>query len=291
MRYHWFGFVINEEGQPVEDATIKVYLAGTETLAVLYNQETGGSTNNQSSSHILTNGSGYYEFWIADSSESYGYNRDQKFKISWEKTGVTDGTIDYIDVFSIGYNEVDETDGTSPIADDKDKLLSNLLAYTWEQHRLSTMTTGPSASNPHGFILLDEDDFASDSDTGVATQQSIKEYISTTVNPVIENDNVDAPGPVTIDTISATTYDAVNWHYLIKDSSGTAFRSGEIHAHWDNSGVQSPEIQYMHFMLNDVGTFTASFTWDVSLSGGNIVLTISPSVGANFTVKVLRQAL
>lgn len=292
MRSHWFGFVLNEEGNPIENCTVKVYLAGTEILTNIFQQETGGFINDQTTNTLLTNGAGYYEFWIADSSELYGYARNQKFKITWEKTGIADGMIDYIDIFATGYDGVDETDGTSSTKNEKNKLLSNFLAYTWEYHRLNTITIGASGSNnPHNIILLNENDMTSNSNIAMATQSSIKSYVDN-LFPVFINDNVDSPGPIILDTFDANNYTGVYWHYIIKNSSNTAIRSGKLQAHWDINNIQSPAIQYNNIIVNDVGSFgIVNFNWNVLLSGSTINLTLSPTSGTNYYVKVRRYIL
>ena len=129
-RIHYWGFIVNVEGQPIEGADISLYLAGTDTPILIYNDEfSPNSTDTDPQTTSTTNG--YFEVWIPDSNEG-GYNTTQKFKLSWEKTGIASGFIDYVDVFStsVAVNETDSVDIT------KDKSVSNKLAYLWEAHRL-----------------------------------------------------------------------------------------------------------------------------------------------------------
>lgn len=131
-RFHWWSFLVNEEGQPIEGADISIYLAGTNEPAYIFEDEFSGAPNN-TLPQITSQENGYFEFWVPDVDEIQGYSPLQKFKIYWEKVGITEGWIDYVDIFPpiIPVNELD-TDPT------KIKAVSNLLAHNWEQHRLDT---------------------------------------------------------------------------------------------------------------------------------------------------------
>ena len=132
-RVHYWHYLLNEEGQQVPNALISVQEAGTATYLWVYTQETGGTaidryTGDSVAGPQLRSGTdGYFEFWIADSNDTYGYG-GIKIKISWSLPGVIDdGSIDNIE-FTISPEEVLETD-TDTV---KNKLVSNLLAYGWE---------------------------------------------------------------------------------------------------------------------------------------------------------------
>lgn len=146
-RVHWWSYLVNEEGQPIEGADISIYLAGTTTAANIFTGESGGTANN-TTPQVSTNEDGFFEFWIANNSEASGYDYSQKFKVKWETTGVADGEIDNINVFPAA-EEVDETDTTTV----KNKMVSNSLAKNWEDHRISTYS-----SEPHGIEPVDETD-------------------------------------------------------------------------------------------------------------------------------------
>lgn len=128
-RSHYWQYLINEEGQPIESANIRIYKAGGTTPAYVYTQEVGGTATN-SIPQVTTNSNGFFEFWIADASDTLGYAPSQKFKIQWQKTGITTGTIDNVNIFQI-YDGVDVTDTDSTL----NKLVSNVLAKRWEDHR------------------------------------------------------------------------------------------------------------------------------------------------------------
>jgi hypothetical protein len=127
-RSHFWQYIVNEEGQPVEAASISIYEAGTSTAAYVYTQNSGGSPTN-TLPQATSNSEGLFEFWIANTSESQGYPSDQRFKVAWSKPGyVTAGEIDNIEIAAYP-EEVDELD---PVSTTKNKLVSNALAYKWD---------------------------------------------------------------------------------------------------------------------------------------------------------------
>ena len=136
-RVHYWQFLLNGEGQPIPDASVSIYFAGTEESANVYFDEYG-SNHSSDTPQTITNNMGYFEFWIGDASEEYGYTKDQKFKLRWSKEGVASGEVDWIDIFT-HVIEVDETDVTSDV---KNKVISNKLAYRWEEHKNYTLQEG-----------------------------------------------------------------------------------------------------------------------------------------------------
>jgi hypothetical protein len=127
-RSHFWHYLQNEEGQPVEGANISIYLAGTTSAANIYIAESGGSPVS-AAPQITTRDDGYFEFWIADATETGGYT-GSKFKVAWSKPGVIDdGFVDYVEVV-LSSKEVDEDD---QFDETKNKMVSNALAYSWER--------------------------------------------------------------------------------------------------------------------------------------------------------------
>lgn len=96
-RIHFWSYLLNEEGQPLQGADVTVNLAGTDVPADIYLQEAGGSSTDIAP-QLQTNSEGYFEFWIGDVNEIAGYATPQKFKLVWEKLGVSTGQIDFIDI-------------------------------------------------------------------------------------------------------------------------------------------------------------------------------------------------
>lgn len=171
-RVHYYSFLLNEEGQPIQDADVTVYLAGTNTPAVIYKDEFGGETAS-SAPQITTNSRGFFEFWIGDDGETYGYLKSQKFKIAWSKVGVATGYIDWINIFA-NIIEVDETDSSST---SKNKTVSNALAYGWEQHKIHDIRFDGYALPIHGIEAADEED-GSDADNWTSEQERFNKLIN-----------------------------------------------------------------------------------------------------------------
>jgi hypothetical protein len=147
-RKHYWQFLVTDEGNPIENAKITVYIAGTNEVAWVYTAEQG-TEGSETSPQITTSLKGYFEFWISDLEDAeHGRDISTKFKIGWVANGVSDGFIDNIDIFSTFINPVDETDSSSEL---KNKSLSNFLAWTWEDHRMSALPD----RNPHGIFPVE----------------------------------------------------------------------------------------------------------------------------------------
>jgi hypothetical protein len=133
MKIHYWQFLTDELGEPIEDAEIYVYLAGSSSYADIFLTETATSAINSypgSSNVITTDSNGFFEFFIGDEWETqYGYESTQKFKVSWYKAGIANGDIDNISIFTSSITSVDETDDTDT---SKNKSVSNSLAKGWE---------------------------------------------------------------------------------------------------------------------------------------------------------------
>ena len=143
-RVKWFGYLLNEQGQVIPGASISIYLAGTETPATIYTSESGSDII-QIPPQLTTNADGYYEFWMGDTSEDFGYSSFQKFKIAWEKPGIAEGYNDYISILPLAIPV--DTEGTS---EERDKSISNNLGRLWEEHR-----TTEDPTNVHGIGPVD----------------------------------------------------------------------------------------------------------------------------------------
>jgi hypothetical protein len=128
-RWHWWSFLTNEEGQPIQNADVSIFLAGTETPVLIYTDEFT-SVSASGSPQLKTQQNGYFEFWLPDVS-TVDYTTTQKFKVQWDKSGVENGFIDFINIYP-QFNEVNELSSDTT----KDKTISNNLAYEWEKHRV-----------------------------------------------------------------------------------------------------------------------------------------------------------
>ncbi len=155
-RSHYWQYILNSEGQPVEDVDITLYLAGTTTPVRVYSSETGG-TPTSATPQATTNADGFFEFWVSNDSDdpTYGYPSTQKFKLEWEKPGiVSSASIDNLDIFPpvLTFEEV-EVSGANASDPVKNKLVSNLLASGWEDHKNIIQSSSTPA---HGLDDVDE---------------------------------------------------------------------------------------------------------------------------------------
>ena len=131
-KHIWY-FIADEEGRPVPRASVTIYLAGSSTPANIF--ATSSSTLPISNVPQLTTGDdGKFEFWIENDTENlYGYDNLQRFKLQWLGADIAEAEIDDVQFFdaSLPVN-VDDGNDTN-----KNRLVSNQLAYGWEQHRLN----------------------------------------------------------------------------------------------------------------------------------------------------------
>ena len=137
-RLHYWQYIVDEEGTPVGGVSIRFYLADdTNTEANIYANSTVGHQTTTSAIDLLSNGEGYFEFWVGDEWElNGGYPSTQRFRLEWTRTGMREGVIDNLDIFPPLY-QVDETVSGQSIAEEairRNKLISNRLAYRWEEH-------------------------------------------------------------------------------------------------------------------------------------------------------------
>ena len=166
-RTHVWKFLVNQAGEPIENANIYITMAGgggieTGEPAWVYFDEfsEGGS---RSVPQVSTLENGYFEFWIdenedfdpdgtIDNSEAQSYGYSQKFRLDWLKAGISQGYVDYIDVFPASrfFEKVDETDETSTY---KNKVISNYLGWKWDTHA-DQDAREDNALPIHGFELV-----------------------------------------------------------------------------------------------------------------------------------------
>lgn len=146
-RYHYWQYIVDEEGRPLEDVNIRVYLNDNPTVeADIFTNAVAGSPTTSSEADLETDENGFYEFWIGDAFETLGgYGSTQKFRITWDRAGILIGELDNIDIFPSIF-QVDETDTTSVVSSQKNRLVSNALAHKWDTHVDSTY-----ADQPHSF--------------------------------------------------------------------------------------------------------------------------------------------
>jgi len=104
MRCIYTNVARDKDGDIINDATVTVYLAGSSTLASIYNSLTGATATNS----VTTNSKGEFTFYV----DRFDYDSDQKFKYSVVKTNYDTKTYDYIDIDRV-------VTGTYTISSDK----------------------------------------------------------------------------------------------------------------------------------------------------------------------------
>jgi hypothetical protein len=150
-RIHYWQYIVDEEGRPINNVDVDFFLnedTDSTQYADIYVNPTVGHMTTTDAIDLKTNVDGYFEFWVGDEWElEGGYTSTQKFKLTWYKPGISRGTIENIDIYPPLY-QIDETlAGQTPVseAERRNKVISNELAYRWENHVNSMV---PSAS-PH----------------------------------------------------------------------------------------------------------------------------------------------
>jgi hypothetical protein len=144
---HWQYFVDNE-GNPLPYAEVRVYLAGTSNEANIFMDSSAGSATTSSTIDLKTNVHGFVQFWIADEwEESSGYESTQKFKIVWQN--IVDSIQEEIDNLCVftPVLPVDTSDSIKGVPSNKDvnKVISNVQGSKWDSHVDSMLPSG----SPH----------------------------------------------------------------------------------------------------------------------------------------------
>ena len=154
-RIHYWQYIVDEEGRPIVNVDVDFFLNedtdGTQ-YADIYANPTVGHMTTTDAIDLKTDVDGYFEFWVGDEWElEGGYTSIQRFKLTWYKAGISRGLIENIDIYPPLY-QIDETlAGQSPSseAERRNKVISNALAYRWEQHVNKEIPYTPSAGAPH----------------------------------------------------------------------------------------------------------------------------------------------
>lgn len=152
-RADYWQYLVDRQGNPLQYAEVRVYLAGTLTEANIFNHPELGSFNLSSDINLKTNKYGFVQFWIGDQWEvEGGYGENQLFKIVWQNTvDSIEESIDNLLVFS-AVRPISLQNNSKNI----DKVISNTQGKKWDDHVDSIV---PSAS-PHDLepvVLLDLD--------------------------------------------------------------------------------------------------------------------------------------
>jgi hypothetical protein len=217
-RFHYWSFLLDEEGQPIENASIWVYLAGTSTPAELYPSENGNYQTTPSVIYtfksyegadesdddvdiIKTDENGFFEFWLGNVNEINGYETNQKFKINWYKAGIAEGQIDYVNI--ITYYPTFTWRGTWGSGVDynvSDVVGLNKHAFVCDAEHTSSSTTMPGSGvdwSSYWFLLIESynDEFTDLIDSPSSYVDAYSIYtVNGGANAIIESGVLLTPG-------------------------------------------------------------------------------------------------
>lgn len=149
-KIHFWHYVLNEGGQPIQDAEIRLYLQDAPTTeAAIYTSENASISTTCSVADIKTDNDGYFEFWIEGETGSTGYAHTQEFILEWFKAGTAPGYIYNYNPWPNALVWRDTNSGADTTY--QNKFVSNYLANKWHGHAISIV---PSAA-PHDLYPVD----------------------------------------------------------------------------------------------------------------------------------------
>lgn len=193
-RIHFWHYVLNEEGQPIQNAEIRLYLNDAPTTeAIIYITETAISSTTCKNADIKTDKDGFFEFWLAGESDSGGYPHTQKFILEWFKAGTRPGYIYNLNPWPNALVWRDTNIGVGK--DNLNKFISDYLANKWWTH---TELIVPSAA-PHN---LQPVDFESGCNDDVYNKIVSNKFLNDILNGCYAGDTFDL----------STIYDGVQEH-------------------------------------------------------------------------------
>ena len=232
-RYHYWQYVVDEEGTPLDSVEIRFYLSdgtgiGTVEANIFLNPTTGAITTT-SQADLRTDSNGFFEFWVGDAWEvEGGYDYNQKFRLEWYKAGLVAGQIDPVDVFP-PLPPVDETITGQTVGEEesKNKLISNALAYKWNSH----IDIPVPIAAPHDIQPVVHCDNDNEFNKVVSNQLINKMYQGAL-----------SAGTVTLDASAADMFTALV-------NSGDLVVSGDNYLLTNNNPLGSENIK--HDLLND----------------------------------------
>lgn len=160
-RYHYWQYIVDEEGSPLDSVEVRFYLSDLYPVeASIFLNPTTGAITTTSQADLKTNANGFFEFWVGDPWEvEGGYEHLQKFRLEWYKAGIVAGKIDPVDIFP-PLPSVDETITGQGVGEreKKNKLISNALAFKWNQHiDLPVPSASPHDIQPVRFCETDNE--------------------------------------------------------------------------------------------------------------------------------------
>ena len=154
-REHFWAYLKDQNGRPLENAAVKLYLANSSDEAIIFSTATTASSGADriDQSTWTTGTSGFFDFYVGNELEpNFGYLSNQTFRLKWWADSVTPsagGEIDYLSIFDNIY-QVNETSTTAV----KNKLISNVQALNWTEHQNLTYV-----DEVHGYKPVQTSDY------------------------------------------------------------------------------------------------------------------------------------
>jgi hypothetical protein len=143
-------YVLNEDGQPIQNAEIRLYLNDDPTTeANIFLTETSSSFTTCSLANIKTDNNGFFSFWLGNEYESGGYSLRQEFILEWFKAGSAPGQIKDINPWPNAFAWQNVNSGAD--SEYRNKFVSDFYANKWWTHFNAVV---PSAS-PHDLHPVD----------------------------------------------------------------------------------------------------------------------------------------
>lgn len=142
-RVHFWHYVLNSGGEPIENAEIRLYLNDNPTTeANIFVNELSAVSTTCSQADIKTNSNGYFEFWLGGEFDD-GYSHTQEFRLEWYKAGIKPGFINNINPWPNAFSWKNLNTGVD--RNHKNKFVSDDMVSDWLNHVTAIV---PSAS-PH----------------------------------------------------------------------------------------------------------------------------------------------
>jgi len=149
-RTYFWHYIVNEEGQPIQNAEVRLYLDDDPTIeATIFLTEVSILSTTCSVADIKTDNDGFFAFWLGNEFEDGGHSLRQEFRLEWFKAGTAPGLIKEINPWPNAFAWQNVNTGAD--RDYKNKFVSDYLANKWWTHFNAHV---PSAS-PHDLYPVD----------------------------------------------------------------------------------------------------------------------------------------
>ncbi len=157
-RVHKWYYLRDQEGRSIRGSALKLYETNTDTEALIFTTPVSATGDLIDQSTWVTNTSGFFDFFIGNTFEPSasrmqgrhtGYEADEYFDLHWQASGgepVPSGVLFNLQLLPQVFT-VDELDPTNTVVN---KLVSNELAYKWQEHAESGVD-----GNPHGYTPVE----------------------------------------------------------------------------------------------------------------------------------------